>query len=253
MKPNQDDPNGQDAILGGQASSPSQGAILGGEEGRDRFHEHLSNPLYPGQTIHIKGFPSIKAIQLHTIQFVRDEGRMPRPILVFQYIEQLPLENETIPLSMIWVPGGSFMMGPAGPAGCMGHTRFPLEYNIELYRYDTDETYIDEIDEIDENDGDSNSRNDSDKIQHRVTLSGFWMGQVPVTQAQWQAVASMQAITNRWLAPSPSNFKGSKRPVEKVSWDDASEFCQRLACHTNREYRLPSEAEWEYACRAGTS
>ena len=55
------------------------------------------------------------------------------------------------------------------------------------------------------------------------------------------------------LKPDPSNFKGDDRPVEQVSWLEAVEFCQRLSRHTGREYRLPSEAEWEYACRAGTT
>jgi len=56
---------------------------------------------------------------------------------------------------------------------------------------------------------------------------------------------------NRELKPNPSQFSGSTRPVEKVRWDEAVEFCDRLSAHTGRTYRLPSEAEWEYACRAG--
>ena len=55
------------------------------------------------------------------------------------------------------------------------------------------------------------------------------------------------------LEPEPSYFKGANRPVEQVSWHDAVEFCARLSKQTGREYRLPSEAEWEYACRAGTT
>lgn len=57
---------------------------------------------------------------------------------------------------------------------------------------------------------------------------------------------------NKELDADPSNFKGDKRPVEQVSWYDAVEFCDRLTAHTKRAYSLPSEAEWEYACRAGT-
>ena len=59
--------------------------------------------------------------------------------------------------------------------------------------------------------------------------------------------------SERDLEADPANFKGDNRPVEQVSWDDAIEFCQRLSKHTGRKYRLPSEAEWEYACRAGTT
>ena len=58
---------------------------------------------------------------------------------------------------------------------------------------------------------------------------------------------------NRELKADPSRFKGDNRPVEQVTWFDAVEFCQRLSQYTKRNYRLPSEAEWEYACRAGTT
>jgi len=75
------------------------------------------------------------------------------------------------------------------------------------------------------------------------------MGKYAVTQAQWQAVAAMPQV-NQALNPDPSRFKGNDRPVEKVSWHDAVEFCNRLSHHTGKQYRLPSEAEWEYACRA---
>jgi formylglycine-generating enzyme required for sulfatase activity len=87
--------------------------------------------------------------------------------------------------------------------------------------------------------------------QHEVTVPPFFMGRYLVTQAQWRAVAALPQI-NRKLKPSPSRFKGDNRPVERVSWYDAVEFCDRLARETGRPYRLPTEAEWEYACRAGT-
>ncbi|NEQ62201.1 MAG: SUMF1/EgtB/PvdO family nonheme iron enzyme [Moorea sp. SIO4A1] len=88
--------------------------------------------------------------------------------------------------------------------------------------------------------------------QHQVTVKSFFMGKYPVTQAQWQAVAALPQV-NRKLDPNPSRFNGKYRPVERVSWDDAVEFCERLSQYTKRPYRLPSEAEWEYACRAGTT
>ncbi|MEA5597379.1 formylglycine-generating enzyme family protein [Rivularia sp. UHCC 0363] len=91
-----------------------------------------------------------------------------------------------------------------------------------------------------------------DEVQHLVTVSTFFMGKYPVTQAQWQAVAAMPKA-ERDLEPDPSNFKGGNRLVEQISWHEATEFCQRLAQYTGRPYRLPSEAEWEYACRAGTT
>jgi formylglycine-generating enzyme required for sulfatase activity len=87
---------------------------------------------------------------------------------------------------------------------------------------------------------------------HLVKVSSFFMGKYPVTQAQWKIVASLPQV-NRELKPAPSYFKGDNRPVESVSWYDAVEFCQRLSQHTHRTYRLPTEAEWEYACRAETT
>jgi formylglycine-generating enzyme required for sulfatase activity len=85
----------------------------------------------------------------------------------------------------------------------------------------------------------------------KVKVSPFLMGRYPVTQAQWRAVASLAKV-ERDLNPEPSYFKGDSRPVEQISWYEAVEFCQRLSRATGKEYRLPSEAEWEYACRAGT-
>ncbi|NES00810.1 MAG: formylglycine-generating enzyme family protein, partial [Symploca sp. SIO1B1] len=77
-------------------------------------------------------------------------------------------------------------------------------------------------------------------------------GKYPITQAQWQAVTTLLPV-NTELRLNPSRFKGASRPVEGVSWSDAVEFCARLSQKTRRHYRLPSEAEWEYACRAGTT
>jgi formylglycine-generating enzyme required for sulfatase activity/uncharacterized caspase-like protein len=95
-------------------------------------------------------------------------------------------------------------------------------------------------------------RTEAESPQHSVTVSEFWMGQFAVTQAQWRRVAEMGKITID-LDVDPSNFKGQNRPVEQVSWDEATEFCARLSRATNRAYRLPSEAEWEYTCSAGTN
>lgn len=88
--------------------------------------------------------------------------------------------------------------------------------------------------------------------QHGVNVYTFWIGKYPVTQAQWRAVAALSPI-GKPLDPDPADFKGGNRPIEQVSWDDAMEFCKRLSRHMQQEYRLPTEAEWEYACRAGTT
>ena len=113
------------------------------------------------------------------------------------------LGNNNITLEMIYIPGGSFMMG--SPEG---------------------EGY------------------DSEKPQHLVKIQPFFIGKFPVTQAQWQAV----------MENNPAHFQDNPlNPVERVSWDDAQEFCNALSKKTGKTYRLPTEAEWEYACRAGTT
>jgi formylglycine-generating enzyme required for sulfatase activity len=116
-------------------------------------------------------------------------------------------------LEMVSIPGGTFRMGSP---------------NTESGRYDRESP------------------------QHLVTVQPFFMAKYAVTQAQWKAVTAFPKI-NGDLNPDPSYFKGANRPVENVSWDDAVEFCARLSQKTGRNYRLPSEAEWEYACRAGTT
>ncbi|QSV52871.1 MAG: SUMF1/EgtB/PvdO family nonheme iron enzyme [Dolichospermum sp. UKL201] len=104
---------------------------------------------------------------------------------------------------------------------------------------------------------DEPGRYDDESPQHEVTVQPFFMGKYPVTQAQWKAVATKCPQVNRELEPNPSKFKENKQennlPVERITWYDAVEFCKRLSQLTGRKYRLPSEAEWEYACRAGTT
>jgi formylglycine-generating enzyme required for sulfatase activity len=86
---------------------------------------------------------------------------------------------------------------------------------------------------------------EANETRHKVTLSkGFYMGVYPVTQEEWQAVTG----------ETPSKFKNEKNlPVERLSWDDCQEFIKKLRARDKKPYRLPSEAEWEYACRAGTT
>lgn len=86
-------------------------------------------------------------------------------------------------------------------------------------------------------------RSDEER-QHKVTLTkGFYLATHPVTQASWREV----------MGENPSRFKGDDRPVENVSWDDCQEFLRKMSNRDGHAYRLPTEAEWEYACRAGTT
>ncbi len=118
-----------------------------------------------------------------------------------------------IVLDMVQIPGGSFLMGAA--KGEEGAS--PDEYP-----------------------------------QHSVTVPEFWMGKFAVTQAQWRAIADLPKVKTD-LEPDPAYFPGANRPIEQVSWDEAIEFCDRLSRKTQKTYRLPSEAQWEYACRSGTT
>jgi formylglycine-generating enzyme required for sulfatase activity len=110
-----------------------------------------------------------------------------------------------VPLEMVWIPAGTFMMGSPD---------------------------------------DEQDRSGGEGPQHQVTLTqGFYMGIYEVTQAQWEAV----------MGNNPSVYSGANRPVEDVSWDDAQAFIAELNTLTGLTFRLPTEAEWEYACRAGTT
>ena len=82
---------------------------------------------------------------------------------------------------------------------------------------------------------------DDEKPTHQVTLSSYYIGETEVTQALWKAV----------MGYNPSNFKGDNLPVEQVSWDDCQEFIRKLNAATGRRFRLPTEAEWEFAARGG--
>jgi formylglycine-generating enzyme required for sulfatase activity len=129
------------------------------------------------------------------------------------FSEYLENKGDETALEMVQIPGGTFTMGAP----------------------ETEE-----------------GSSDRERPQHQVTVPPFFMGKYPVTQAQWKFVASLEQV-KRELKADPSRFKGENRPIEQVSWFEAVEFCQRLSEYTKRNYRLPSEAEWEYACRAGTT
>ncbi|MEA5464350.1 SUMF1/EgtB/PvdO family nonheme iron enzyme [Leptothoe sp. PORK10 BA2] len=133
--------------------------------------------------------------------------------------------GDGVTLEMVRIPGGTFMMG--SPKDEAGRNLYG-EWDSSLKGVDVEGP------------------------QHQVTMPEFWMGKFAVTQEQWQTMARLKKIS-RDLEGDPAHFKGKKRPVEQVSWEDAEEFCKRLSQKTGKEYTLPSEAQWEYACRAGTT
>jgi formylglycine-generating enzyme required for sulfatase activity len=145
-------------------------------------------------------------------------------------VKGIPVWQETLTeglsLELVAIPGGEFVMGSP-----------PDEVGRDWYQSNS---YFSETEGLDV------------EMQHPVTIQAFLMSRYPITQAQWRVVAAFPAI-NYELDLEPSNSKGDNRPVEQVSWNQAVEFCDRLSAHTGKSYRLPSEAEWEYACRAGTT
>ncbi|MCI0355408.1 MAG: SUMF1/EgtB/PvdO family nonheme iron enzyme [Acidobacteria bacterium] len=141
-----------------------------------------------------------------------------------------------IPLEMISIGGGTFPMGLT-------------RTEVALYQQQV------------QSGGEAKRRNPVAAIQglfrmmmpqHLVSVPSFFLAKFEVTQAQWRAVARLPRLA-RNLEASPASVRGDSLPVDQVSWEEAVEFCARLSRQTGREYRLPSEAEWEYACRAGTT
>jgi formylglycine-generating enzyme required for sulfatase activity len=90
--------------------------------------------------------------------------------------------------------------------------------------------------------GDDRHHQDEQPI-HQVTVSSFYIGKYPITQAQYRSV----------MGESQGDAIGIDYPIEQINWHDAIEFCQKLSHQTGKHYSLPSEAQWEYACRAGTN
>jgi formylglycine-generating enzyme required for sulfatase activity len=130
------------------------------------------------------------------------------------------VRTNSIGLELVYVPSGHFLMGAGGS---------PAELAA---RYDAGPEYF-----------------ANEFPQHRVIISkGFWMSRTEVTQGQYRTVTDAEP----WLEQAYVQ-QGDFNPVVFVSWDDATEFCRRLSCAEGRTYKLPTEAQWEYACRAGTT
>jgi formylglycine-generating enzyme required for sulfatase activity len=157
------------------------------------------------------------------IESVDPSHAIPSPQDGKVIVDAPPAEKKTSPppkeftnslgMKFVWIPPGNFMMGS------------PKEEKKREKRWD--------------------GQKGPDETLHKVTLSkGFYMGVYTVTQEQWQEI----------MGSNPAKFKGEKNlPVEMVSWDDCQEFIKKLREKDKKPYRLPFEAEWEYACRAGTT
>jgi formylglycine-generating enzyme required for sulfatase activity len=242
MSDHQNEPREYDAVIGGQNSIPVNAVVLGGIAG---VKSRLASPVVEARIAALSEALKYGEAGLELIvQALQDESRQVKLVaysllkdrneekrkkhlhnyshtfefdvitvdsygkessrrksFAFYFLEYL---GKSVALSMVYIPGGTFMMG--SPATDKGR------YNWQ-------------------------------SPQHQVTVPAFYAGKYPITQAQWEAV----------MGNNPSYFKGEKLPVETVSWNDAVEFCRKLGQKTGKNYRLLSEAEWEYACRAGTT
>ncbi|ABW33201.1 formylglycine-generating enzyme family protein [Acaryochloris marina] len=191
------------------------------DEIETNFPAQLQSEEFVVKTLAIRTGPTIQSFEYQTAQLTYSSGQLFPPQLAGWKIQsqqrrgQFYCEtlSDDLVLRMVSISGGQFMMGSPD---------------------------------------DESQRRDWEVPRHPIKIPAFFMGRYPVTQAQWKIVASYPEI-NLGLNPNPSNFKGDNRPVEQVNWHEAVEFCARLSATTKRPYRLPSEAEWEYACRAGTT
>jgi len=171
-------------------------------------------PQSPPPTEPITGLP-LKTFSFETVT-VNHRGKIinRRNLQAKYFVEDL---GNGVTLEMVQIPGGTFTMGSP-------------EYEEDIL--------------------------DQERPQHQVTVKPFFMGKYVITQEQYQVImgknpSHFKNKTTKWFFGRENRNKN--RPVEQVSWYDAAEFCDRLSKATGKEYRLPSEAEWEYACRAGTT
>ncbi|MEG3898463.1 MULTISPECIES: formylglycine-generating enzyme family protein [unclassified Microcoleus] len=242
MSDNQNEPREYDAVLGGQNSIPVNAAVLGGIPG---VKSRLASPIVEVRIAALSEALKYGEAGLDLIiQALHDESmqvkfavysllkdrnekkirrRLQNYLAIFEFdvitVDAEGKENSrrksfahyfpedlgnAVVLEMVYIPGGTFMMGsPATESG----------------------------------------RSETESPQHQVTVPAFYAGKYPITQAQYEVV----------MGNNPSEFMGEKLPVENVSWNEAVEFCRQLSEKTGKIYRLLSEAEWEYACRAGTT
>jgi formylglycine-generating enzyme required for sulfatase activity len=247
MSENPNQPREYDAVLGGQ-NPPINAAVLGGIEGIKKrlassIVEVRINALYDAIKYGEEGLDLVLQalqdesieVQLTAYSLVKDrqEPRVKQQLDNFFEFEVVTVDafgqinsrrrhyaryftedlGNGVQLEMVAIPGGTFLMGSPETEKC---------------------------------------RKKNESPQHQVTVKPFFMGKYAVTQVQWQAVAALPQI-KRSLNPDSSYFKGENRPVEQISLYEAEEFCARLSKKTGKTYRLPSEAEWEYGCRAGTT
>jgi formylglycine-generating enzyme required for sulfatase activity len=160
----------------------------------------------------IPSFPGTQAFEF-TVVTINAQGKEIKSHQGQAYCLTEELGNRIV-LEMVHIPGGAFWMGSPKAEG-------------------------------------KGKQYSNERPQHLVTVKPFFISKYAITQTQWRQIASLPEVRQK-LKLRPSRQGGNSHPATQVSWFDAVEFCDRLSQKTGHKYRLPSEAEWEYACRAGT-
>ena len=170
----------------------------------DSWEERLDTELI----VPVPSLPGTQSFEFTTVMVDAQGQEISRRRGQTHYLTETLGDGVT--LEMVYIPGGTFLMGSPETEG---------------------------------------KRYSNERPQHSVTVKPFLISKYPITQAQWREVAVLSEV----LKLRPSRSGGKSHPVTQVSWHDAFEFCDHLSQKTGHEYRLPTEAEWEYACRAGTT
>jgi formylglycine-generating enzyme required for sulfatase activity len=236
-------PRPDDAVLGGQYQAPIDGAVLGGIEG---VRQQLAT-----DNIEVKKVALTQALNYGEkgvevlFEVLEKESNLDIYWSAYQTLEkqnnraiQTKLNNYLLDYefkSLTVNHRGEIIQRTPGKAK---YFREDLGEGIYL-----DMTYIPGGTFLMGSPESEKDSQDRERPQHLVTIPPFWMGKYAVTQEQWQAI----------MGNNTSRFKGAKRPVERVSWNKCQEFCRTLSQRTGKAYDLPSEAQWEYGCRARTT
>ncbi|MCC3417205.1 MAG: SUMF1/EgtB/PvdO family nonheme iron enzyme [Microcoleus sp. PH2017_29_MFU_D_A] len=242
MSENKNEPREYDAVRGGQNSIPVNAAVLGGIPG---VKSRLASPIIEVRIAALSEALKYGEAGLDVIiQALHDES-MQVKIAAYSLLKDRNEEKIQKQLQN-YLPIFEFDVITVDAEGTENSRRksfahyFPEDLGDGVV---LDMVYIPGGTFMMGSPATESPRNEREGPQHQVTVPAFYAGKYPITQAQYEAV----------MGNNPSYFKGEKRPVEQVSWNKAVELCWKLYEKTGKNYRLLSEAEWEYACRGGTA
>lgn len=242
MSENQNEPREYDAVLGGQNSIPVNAAVLGGIPG---VKSRLASPIVEVRIAALSEALKYGESGLDLVIKALHDESMPIKFAAYSLLKAR-YKSKIKPQFQDYLPRFEFEVITVDDKG---KENSRIKYAAHYFPEDLGNGVVLEMVDIPGgtfkmgSPATESGTYDRESPQHQVTVPAFYAGKYPITQAQWQAV----------MGYNPSYFKGEKLPVETVSWNQAVEFCRKLSEKTGKIYRLLSEAEWEYACRAGTT